>query len=391
MADVWFTIPYRDKEDNKYDIVVYKIDHNPPGGADGSKINVNIEHENIIKARFSINFTNTWICSHSNRLILDKITQDENGSRFISDLLLEFIFEKEIQTLNGKQIDFFKESEYEKKIDAKIIKIKHSVPNPDNPNHDNPNHDNNIFIIEYVNYKKDRSFIIKENKFIRDLFLNELYFIQHNRGPSGLNYIAEQIHYNYHVIRNAFRFLEGEYVLRGKAKTISLTPIGFKYVEENIHGNVKEKADYKMDTPNNIDQDFEYDVALSFAGEQRDYVEKVYNYIKNNSSLRCFYDKDFEELLWGEDLTEILDEIYSKTSKKCVMFISTDYANKVWPTHEKKSALEKHVQNKGKYILPVRFDDTELPGLPSTISYIDGNDCSPEELGKIIIRKLSSE
>jgi len=60
---------------------------------------------------------------------------------------------------------------------------------------------------------------------------------------------------------------------------------------------------------------------LSFAGEQRGYVELVPQGLKQ-AELDVFYDQD-EEIaarLWGRDLTEYLDYVYRKGSRVCVMF-----------------------------------------------------------------------
>ena len=40
------------------------------------------------------------------------------------------------------------------------------------------------------------------------------------------------------------------------------------------------------------------------------------------------------------------------------------------------------------YLLPVRFDNTEVPGLSPTIGYLDGTLLSPEELANLITRKV---
>jgi hypothetical protein len=75
------------------------------------------------------------------------------------------------------------------------------------------------------------------------------------------------------------------------------------------------------------------------------------------------YDNFEEATLWGKNLTEHLHKVYSSSARYCVMFISEHYAEKVWPTHERRSAFEKAIESKEEYILPARFDDTEIPGL----------------------------
>lgn len=134
----------------------------------------------------------------------------------------------------------------------------------------------------------------------------------------------------------------------------------------------------------------EFDVALSFAGENREYVEEVASVLKEYG-VEVFYDA-FEAVdLWGEDLGEKLHEIYSKQAEFCVIFISGYYKNKIWPTHEKRSILERAINQATPYLLPARFDDTALPGLQSTISYIDLNDYTPTEFAHLIIEKIKGE
>ncbi len=133
-----------------------------------------------------------------------------------------------------------------------------------------------------------------------------------------------------------------------------------------------------------------FDVALSFAGEQRVYVEQVATFI-GNTGLSIFYDNFHESHLWGKDLTIYLHDVYSKKSKFCIMFISKEYVEKSWPSREREAALQKQVKAKGEYILPVRFDDTEIPGLPSSISYLDARNKSPKEIAEKFLEKYHQE
>jgi hypothetical protein len=131
----------------------------------------------------------------------------------------------------------------------------------------------------------------------------------------------------------------------------------------------------------------EYDVALSFAGEERAYVEQAASFLKDQG-VKVFYDKYEEVGLWGKDLYEHLHDVYANKAKYCVIFISQAYASKVWPNLERRSAQERALRENREYILPARFDDTKLPGLPSTTGYIDLSGRSPEELARHIVEKL---
>lgn len=133
-----------------------------------------------------------------------------------------------------------------------------------------------------------------------------------------------------------------------------------------------------------------YEVVLSFAGEDRQYVERVADLLRVND-VPVFYDDYEEATLWGKNLTEHLHKVYSGSARYCVMFISKHYAEKVWPTHERRSAFEKAIESKEEYILPARFDDTQIPGLHKHIVYIDLRKRTPEELTKLVMQKLGRE
>ena len=71
-----------------------------------------------------------------------------------------------------------------------------------------------------------------------------------------------------------------------------------------------------------------------------------------------------------------------------MIFISRHYAEKVWTNHERKSAQAKALNQKAEFILPARFDNTDIPGLPPTISYIDLSELRPTEFGQLVEKKL---
>jgi len=133
---------------------------------------------------------------------------------------------------------------------------------------------------------------------------------------------------------------------------------------------------------------FEYEVALSFAGEDREYVEKVATLLKD-SGISVFYDKFEQVNLWGKDLYAYLADIYQEKALYTVMFISESYAKKQWTNHERISAQARAFSENKEYILPVRFDNTKIPGIPPTVGYISLSETSPEDLTTLIIEKLA--
>jgi hypothetical protein len=140
-------------------------------------------------------------------------------------------------------------------------------------------------------------------------------------------------------------------------------------------------------TPYMAEQAYRYDVALSFAGEDRPYVNQVAASLKDNG-VKVFYD-DYEKVaLWGRDLYAHLDWVYRTASRYCVIFISKSYAAKVWTNHERASAQARALTEHKEYVLPARFDDTEIPGLLPTIGYMSLRDVSPADLAVLLLEKL---
>jgi len=155
---------------------------------------------------------------------------------------------------------------------------------------------------------------------------------------------------------------------------------GIDYIENLSKDNY-------LNTNNGI---YEYDIALSFAGEDREYVAKVADFLQKNN-VTVFYDEYREADLWGADLYTYLDEIYRKKSKFCLMFISRYYREKLWSNHERQSAQARAFKDNEVYILPAIFDDTEIPGMLPTKGYIDLRKKSLEEFEYLIIEKLKKK
>jgi hypothetical protein len=139
-----------------------------------------------------------------------------------------------------------------------------------------------------------------------------------------------------------------------------------------------------------VKRNYEFDVALSFAGEQREYVEKVAHILESKGT-KVFYDKFKQSQLWGKNLIEYFHEVYYSKSRFCIMFISTDYLKKMWPTHERKSATARDLEEFGEYILPVIFEEVNIPGLDKYKGYLDARKLEPNEVADIFLEKLKSE
>ena len=70
------------------------------------------------------------------------------------------------------------------------------------------------------------------------------------------------------------------------------------------------------------------------------------------------------------------------------MFVSKEYVSKSWPIHERRASVSRAVRVREQYILPVRFDDSTLPGLPTATKYLSASEYPPAELASLIADKL---
>ena len=133
--------------------------------------------------------------------------------------------------------------------------------------------------------------------------------------------------------------------------------------------------------------EFEYDVALSFAGEDRAIVEEFANLL-SAKSIRVFYDEYEAADMWGKNLIDHLVNIYSRKARYCVMFISQYYPLKKWTKVERRAAQERAFRDANEYILPVRLDDTQVPGITETTGYRDLRQHPMESIVDLVEQKL---
>jgi hypothetical protein len=129
------------------------------------------------------------------------------------------------------------------------------------------------------------------------------------------------------------------------------------------------------------DPRFRYDIAISFAGTQRPLAASLAGILKNAD----FY----PEQLWGKDLTVFFDEVFRKNSRFCVMFVSKEYAERIWTTRERQSAMARAVEERGsEYILPLQVEKVEIPGLLPTIGYVSLEGRTIEDVAELLTKKL---
>jgi hypothetical protein len=133
-----------------------------------------------------------------------------------------------------------------------------------------------------------------------------------------------------------------------------------------------------------------YDVAVSFAGEDRRHARALADELIRRG-VSVFYDEFERSVLWGKDLYAYLTEIYQNQAYFCVAFLSSAYARKAWTNHERKAAQARAFSEQGEYLLPIRLDDTEIPGILPTTGYITWPPDDAISTARFLVDKLTRE
>ena len=146
------------------------------------------------------------------------------------------------------------------------------------------------------------------------------------------------------------------------------------YNNRNIIGNNYEFKDIE----------YLYDIAVSYAGEDRHIVDAVTQELKQRG-LKIFYDKDYEKQIVGENLIDYLHNVYKKSAKQVIVFLSENYLKSKWTTYEWATIKQKLVLNyTSNFLKMVKIDDAPTPEIVESIAYIDARNKSPKEIGELI-------
>lgn len=133
---------------------------------------------------------------------------------------------------------------------------------------------------------------------------------------------------------------------------------------------------------------FDYDVAISFAGEDRKQAKKLAD-VLSKRGIAVFYDEYYQSELWGKDLYNHLSKVYREKARYCMILISNAYKEKMWTRHELRSAQERALNEiDNEYILPIRLDETILPGLSQNLSFLDIEQYSFVQIADLFSKKI---
>lgn len=111
------------------------------------------------------------------------------------------------------------------------------------------------------------------------------------------------------------------------------------------------------------ENNFEYEVAISFAGENRLLARHIANQLEG-LDVPVFFDEMFETNFLGQAWTKVFREIFAEKSRFVLCLLDSFHADKIWPTFEREHFAPRVTDAS---VVPVYLDDTKFVGIPSDI------------------------
>jgi hypothetical protein len=137
-----------------------------------------------------------------------------------------------------------------------------------------------------------------------------------------------------------------------------------------------------------LNDPFEYDVAISFARADRTIAEELGGLLRARS-IRVYEDDSEAAQLGGGDFVNHIAELYRTRGRYCVMLLSQHYPLKKWTQAERLSAQEHALRDANEYVLPIQLDETGVPGAAATTGYRDLRQHSMESIVDMLESKLA--
>jgi len=169
---------------------------------------------------------------------------------------------------------------------------------------------------------------------------------------------------------------------------IPLNHKGFEPLRQKLHEQWKQTLAGKKVEPSNIIRK-RFDVAFSFPGEYRKQVSIIAESLsKELGKEHVFFDKYYEAELARPDMDTYLQSIYHDQSELIVVFLCAEYEKKEWCKLEWRAVRDLIKKKETAAIMPMRFDNTSIPGLFSIDGYIDIANRDMNEVAQLILQRL---
>ncbi|MGV3518527.1 TIR domain-containing protein [Luteitalea sp.] len=122
--------------------------------------------------------------------------------------------------------------------------------------------------------------------------------------------------------------------------------------------------------------DYEFDYAISFAGENRDLAREIAEQLSLLDA-HVFFDEHFEANFLGAAWQAQFERIFARDSRLVVCLLDEHYRDKIWPTFERECFLPRVATGD---VIPIFLDSTPFVGIPKDlIGIVFHKSSNPEE------------
>lgn len=169
-------------------------------------------------------------------------------------------------------------------------------------------------------------------------------------------------------------------------KTLAIEDPAFFYYLENLNWeDLRKDCGFRDDI-----QSFDWDFAISFAGENRRLAKLLADLL---GILDCtvFYDQYYEANYLGTAWSQQFKDIFGTKSRYVICLLDVNHAKKIWPTFERDCFIPRVGEGA---VIPVYLDNTSFAGIPPDIVGIDFKDCDPSDTDLVtdrIVYKLEEK
>lgn len=150
-------------------------------------------------------------------------------------------------------------------------------------------------------------------------------------------------------------------------------PALFYYVKHLDWEELRKKCGFRAG-----DLDFDFDFAISFAGENRTLAREIKSQLET-LDFSVFFDELFEANYLGQAWHKTFMEIFSARSRFVVCLLDKHHLEKIWPTFERECFVPRVAD---AAVIPIYLDKSSFPGIPKDTVGIpfSATDIKPDEL-----------
>jgi hypothetical protein len=106
----------------------------------------------------------------------------------------------------------------------------------------------------------------------------------------------------------------------------------------------------------NVDYQSTYDFALSFAGENRNIAEAIFNALTERE-ISLFYDKNEQHRILASNVEEYLAPIYKSEATYVICILGKEYPKKIWTKFESEQFKDRFSEDA---IIPIRLSNVDV-------------------------------